>query len=133
MLFSWQKRVLAQQGIKADLDHATVLRMSEQLLYDHETVLLLAEDELHPQFLEDPQAIIEAEQYAEDQRNIDMLLYDDTGQEPSAAPSEDVQQPTEPNAVQPQPLAATHEAAAVTSLGLVQYSSSDDEQDIGNT
>ena len=61
-----------------------------------------------------------------------MLLYDDTGQEPSTAPSGDFQQTVDANVVKPQPLGATNDTAAVTSLGLVQYSSSDDEQDNRN-
>lgn len=79
-------------------------------------------------FLEDPQAIIEAEQYAEDQRNIDMLLYDDTGQQ---GPVQEDLYPTqhtlhESDSKQSLPDAEAGKSEA-PSLGLVQYSSSDED------
>ena len=79
-------------------------------------------------FLEDPQAIIEAEQYAEDQRNIDMLLYDDTGQDdtphPVTVPEHTSQQA--PDHKQSLSLAKVDKTENAVS-SLVQYSSSDED------
>ena len=77
-------------------------------------------------FLDDPQAIIEAEQYAEDQRNIDMLLYDDTGQDdqPHPVPEQINQQAPDHEHLS---LLANVDKTDNAVSGLVQYSSSDED------
>ena len=88
----------------------------------------LAGQEAYTGFLEDPQAIIEAEQYAEDQRNIDMLLYDDTGQQDTAAHAgHSVQETLQAPASQLLLSHATDSTNDNVGCGLVQYSSSDED------